>query len=113
MARMSAEKNREYQAKWWQANKELQILRVKNRVLILRQLLKEYKEKRPCMDCNQYYPSYVMDFDHREDKALNVSNAPARGWSWERTLKEIDKCDLICANCHRIRTWQREEIEDF
>lgn len=48
-----------------------------------------------------------MDFDHRPgtEKVRNV--AAMRGCSLKRLLEEIKKCDLVCANCHRLRTFQR------
>lgn len=68
--------------------------------------LKEYKESLPCTDCGVYYPSYVTDFDHISDnKSANIGNMMSRGWP--RILKEIEKCELVCANCHRERTHQR------
>lgn len=72
-------------------------------------LLKEIKSK-PCFDCNQIYPYYVMDFDHREGvvKINNVSQM--RFCSKDKILKEIQKCDLVCANCHRERTFSRRNL---
>ena len=65
----------------------------------------------PCMDCGRAFPPECMDYDHRpgEIKVANVSWM--KGRRWERVLAEIAKCDLICANCHRIRTKKREEVE--
>jgi hypothetical protein len=62
----------------------------------------------PCQDCGGSFPSYVMDFDHRDGrtKVNSISKLVQRG-SWAKILAEIVKCDLICANCHRIRTWRR------
>jgi hypothetical protein len=55
-----------------------------------------------CMDCGNDDPR-VLDFHHRDpkDKKLNVSQS----WSyrWETVQAERDKCDILCANCHRIR----------
>lgn len=70
-----------------------------------------YKESRPCMDCGQYFPAVCMDFDHRDpkQKRFSISNDIAR--LWEKTLEEIAKCDLVCANCHRIRTHNRKQID--
>ena len=62
---------------------------------------------RPCLDCNQRFPPFVMQFDHRDptQKKFLVSgtwlSAPAR------VLKEAAKCDIVCANCHRDRTFKR------
>jgi hypothetical protein len=65
----------------------------------------EYKSK-PCADCGQCFPPYVMDFDHvRGEKSYNVSYLI--GSASEKKLRaEIEKCDVVCANCHRIRTWK-------
>lgn len=63
-------------------------------------------KSQPCMDCDQTYPAYMMDFDHRpgEEKVTNIANLVGKGASLERIKEEIDKCDLVCANCHRERT---------
>ena len=64
----------------------------------------------PCMDCGQTYPPYVMDFDHllSSEKKLMVSKMV--GWSLDTLLAEVSKCDLVCSNCHRIRTFTRKNI---
>ena len=73
----------------------------------MKALLLEAKSK-PCMDCGRTYPHYVMDFDHvRGTKDMNVSAGARNGWSPERLQTEIGKCELVCANCHRIRTFTR------
>jgi len=67
--------------------------------------LNKHKEK-PCADCGIQYPPYVMDFDHvRGKKAFQLSIRIH--YSIERLRKEIEKCDVVCANCHRIRSHQR------
>ena len=68
-------------------------------------LLQEYKSSRPCTDCKQNYPYYVLDFDHLHSKKYNVSQMLTL--SWGTILNEIEKCDLVCANCHRKRTYSR------
>jgi hypothetical protein len=70
--------------------------------------MKDYVNKKknvPCMDCNISYPHFVMDFDHRDPKtkSMNVS-AFGDHLSYKKLDEEIAKCDLVCANCHRIRT---------
>ena len=58
-----------------------------------------------CMDCGIKYPSYVMDFDHRNQEKKNGSmNQVINRGSWKKLKEEIDKCDVVCANCHRERT---------
>lgn len=64
----------------------------------------------PCKDCGNRYPHYVMDFDHvRGLKDMSVAAGLARGWSIERLQREIDKCEVVCANCHRIRSFSVDE----
>lgn len=72
-----------------------------------REWLNSLKEGKPCADCGQVYPPYVMDFDHRDPplKTRGVTNMLM--YSKERILAEIAKCDLVCANCHRVRTYGR------
>ena len=60
----------------------------------------------PCADCGVQYPPYVMDFDHvRGKKLFNVGTAGARH-SFPQVEREIKKCEVVCANCHRERTHQ-------
>jgi pyruvate-formate lyase-activating enzyme len=53
----------------------------------------------------------VMEFDHRpgEAKVSHVANMLRDGIGKARILVEISKCDLVCSNCHRIRTWKRQQ----
>jgi hypothetical protein len=71
-----------------------------------RKTLMSARKSNPCMDCGRTFPPECMDWDHiRGKKTTNiarlVSAAPAK------LEKEIAKCDLVCANCHRIRTVKR------
>ena len=67
------------------------------------------KQNTPCVDCGGIFPPYVMDFDHvLGAKVGNV--AIAMSWSWDRLLTEIAKCDIVCSNCHRERTYQRQKL---
>lgn len=60
----------------------------------------------PCKDCGQSFPPCVMDFDHVVgNKVRDVSNGVGIGWSKKKILAEVAKCEVVCANCHRIRTF--------
>lgn len=65
----------------------------------------------PCADCGGRFHPYVMDFDHRPgtEKHFAISLAANMNIAWDRVLAEVAKCDLICANCHRVRTWNQIE----
>ena len=64
-----------------------------------------HRKDGPCMDCGGVFPPCVMDFDHRDPstKVCKVSSLVYSG-SEQLLLDEIAKCDLVCSNCHRIRT---------
>lgn len=65
-------------------------------------------KSQPCSDCHLTYPDVCMDFDHvLPGKAADVSALVARGSTLSRIAKEIALCELVCSNCHRIRTHQR------
>lgn len=70
--------------------------------------LNKLKESNPCADCGKFYPAYVMDFDHLGDKVASVA-AMMKNRGWQTILEEIAKCELVCSNCHRIRTWKRNQ----
>ncbi len=56
-----------------------------------------------CADCKQSYPLCVFDFHHTDPDKKDVSIATSLNNSLRYIEKEIDKCVLLCANCHRIR----------
>lgn len=64
-----------------------------------------------CADCNfsgKKCPS-VLDFDHvRSVKNFNVSEFKHHTNSFKKVKQEIEKCEIVCANCHRIRTAKRK-----
>lgn len=70
-----------------------------------RRVIREVKSK-PCADCGVSYPYFVMDFDHRDDKQFTISR-PTSYHNIGQLMAEIAKCDIVCANCHRIRTHSR------
>lgn len=65
----------------------------------------EYKATHPCVDCGNTDPR-VLDFDHRNraEKLYSISFMLVRCFSIEMLKAEIAKCDVRCANCHRIKT---------
>lgn len=73
--------------------------RERNRVLI------QERKRNPCLDCGGTFHLEAMEFDHRSDKRFEISQA--RDVSTVRLLEELGKCDLVCANCHRVRTANR------
>jgi hypothetical protein len=68
----------------------------------------EFLNGKSCKDCNTA-DTRVLEFDHlpEHEKTSDIGRMLCSGWSWKRILKEIAKCDIVCANCHRIRTYER------
>ena len=100
-------RNKESKRQWYLRNKEVHKADRIKRTLRNKKYYKEFKKNKPCLDCKIVYPTYVLDFDHRDGtkKRFNISLVSSH--SIETLQKEIDKCDLVCANCHRIRTHKR------
>lgn len=74
-------------------------------------MMRQIKEASPCADCKQHFPAVCMDFDHREGEAkvADVSKVVMDG-CWQKALAEMAKCDIVCANCHRLRTASRPSV---
>jgi hypothetical protein len=65
----------------------------------------EYFRSRPCADCGETDP-LVLEFDHLKDKRFDIgAGLPDR--NWDALLREMEKCEVVCANCHRRRTARR------
>lgn len=74
--------------------------------------LEEIKSTTPCVDCGGIFPPECMDFDHLRDKRKGVSALLYAGRPWSEVEEEMSKCELVCANCHRIRTRRRANNND-
>jgi hypothetical protein len=100
------EKRKAYAKKWnaefYKNNSVAEYKRIKTRRNELRIWLDEYKSKLACSICGENHPA-CLDFHHRDSKTKDFSPGNIRGWGWgrERVLQEIDKCVVLCSNCHR------------
>ena len=56
-----------------------------------------------CADCEGVFLPAVYDFHHLDPTAKDLAPAQALSGTWERAKAELDKCVLLCANCHRTR----------
>lgn len=100
---------KQYMRDWWARNKDKRAAYQRAKNLRMRQWLDEQKDK-PCMDCGGKFPPECMDFDHRPDEVKSFGISARIGsqmLSKAKFLIEMAKCDLVCANCHRIRTKKR------
>lgn len=91
---------RKYMAGWRARNRERLRQEQRARRRIVRQFLWDYKEDHPCIHCGESDPR-CLTFHHRDprDKAFQI-NVATRYWRLESIIAEVEKCDVICANCH-------------
>jgi hypothetical protein len=61
----------------------------------------------PCTDCGRFFPPQVMQWDHLPGTQKLGDVSTFKGRSREEVLAEIAKCQLVCANCHAVRTFER------
>lgn len=73
----------------------------------LRSVVNSAKSK-PCADCNQTFPAVCMDFDHLGNKEDCIGTMVSHGRPLLVILEEINKCEVVCSNCHRLRTARRQ-----
>jgi hypothetical protein len=115
---MVSECKRAYNHQWYLANRERLLAESKaryeanpqakyvsalERKYRLRLLMRQEKEGKSCVRCG-FDDTRALDFHHRDAnlKEISVSRMWHTGWSIERIRAEIAKCDILCANCHRV-----------
>lgn len=111
MAYKNREDQRTYSKEHYRRNKALYLNRAKagkkRTYLRNRIFLSEYLSDKYCIDCG-ISNILVLEFDHvRGEKSANIADKVAC-WSITRIKEEIDKCEIRCANCHRIATYERK-----
>ena len=77
--------------------------RVERNRIACQKFVAEYLKSHPCVDCGESN-SVVLEFDHINEKSFNLSDAIRQGYSLVTIQKEIEKCEVRCANCHRMKT---------
>ena len=98
-------KKLEYQRRYQEDNKKALLKKKRERINAQREYIRKAKD-RPCRDCGRKYPHYVMDFDHvRGKKKFNLNRLSKMAASWDTIDAEIEKCEVVCSNCHRERTY--------
>ncbi len=97
-----------YDHNYYSKNRATHYQRVKRLLAENRTKLWDYLDSHSCVDCGEKNP-IVLEFDHiKKGKVGSISYLLSRQrWSWASLLKEIDKCEVRCANCHRIKTFDQ------
>jgi hypothetical protein len=94
--------------RYYAANRDREIQRVRRRQDETTAFLRELRNV-PCADCGGRFEGHQMDFDHRDpsQKRFNLCAGRASLKNRAQILDEAAKCDVVCANCHRLRTRRR------
>ena len=74
----------------------------------VKKYIQEFKTSRGCADCGEKYPYWLLEFDHLRDKKFTISEFSQHFSSLDKIKEEIEKCDVVCCNCHRNRTFFRQ-----
>ena len=117
-----SKRHREYMRKNPEQRKKQKEWRERNRERV-KQLAREWHEAqravilkakdRPCADCDKVFHHWAMEFDHaRGEKLFDISSSRCGvKKNLNKLLEEIAKCDVVCANCHRYRTYLRARLK--
>lgn len=96
----------------YQTNKAAYIDRARARTIQVRAQLQAIvceEKNKPCLDCKQKFHPWQMDFDHiNDDKVDGIAKMVTNGVSEEVLRVEMAKCEVVCACCHRDRTYRRQ-----
>ena len=69
--------------------------------------IQEYKSNKCCADCKENYPYWILEFDHLDNKEFTISKYRSHTTSLDKIKEEIEKCEVVCSNCHKNRTFNR------
>jgi transposase len=72
--------------------------------------IREHKQGKRCADCKEDYPYWMLEFDHlpEHEKLFTIGGRRARDFTIQQLIEEIAKCDIVCSNCHKNRTYWRQ-----
>ena len=93
--------------KWYGKNAQRKMAWQKRRRDEIRQWWRELKATKRCEQCGESAPE-CLHFHHRDpaQKEIELGNVMRYGWCKDRILAELDKCDVLCANCHLRHHWE-------
>lgn len=107
-------KQKAAQRKSYEKNLETNLSKAESQRARVRGQIYTLKETTPCVDCNSFFPYYMVEYDHLDPKIKVASvSRLVRSSTLEKILKEISKCELVCSNCHKKRTWLRSKLVEM
>ena len=105
------EKNREYQKKYYEQNKQYYIDKSAERKRKIREDFNEYKSTLKCSKCGEDHIA-CLDFHHIDpsEKDFSIYQIKRYVWGKEKIEKELQKCIVLCSNCHRKLHYEERNI---
>ena len=104
------QKQKEAQAKHYQENKDSYRKARRDTRQRRRDFVKS--QMRPCDDCGIYHPA-IMDWHHREpEHKVGAICTLIKNSNMETIIDELQKCDCLCSNCHRLRHYGASLVFD-
>jgi hypothetical protein len=99
---------RTYDARYHQRNRQRRLVQKRALDASYRAWYSSLKQGKSCADCGGVFPPVAMQWDHLpgQPKAGELANL-IRKHNKSRILAEIEKCELVCSNCHAVRTLGR------
>ncbi|MEP7378397.1 MAG: hypothetical protein ABI725_02430 [Chloroflexota bacterium] len=90
---------------YYRRNREREHARIRVRQIGQLEMLRDLRRV-PCQDCGGRFEPHQMDFDHRDPatKSFELTKGRVMLMATAKVLAEVAKCDVVCANCHRLRT---------
>lgn len=109
-SKKTQEEQKQYRKEYNQKNRSRQALASAERRKVAKDFVDSIKSQSPCKDCGGFFPPVAMDFDHAgAPKNRAVSKMVSAAYKLDIIKAEIAKCELVCSNCHRVRTHSRKE----
>jgi hypothetical protein len=97
-----------YKDAHYQNNKQKYKDKAKRHDKKMQEWWQEFKSKLKCVRCGFSHPA-ALDFHHLYGKDKAIAQGRSEGWGKKRVLEEINKCEVLCSNCHRILHWEEKQ----
>lgn len=108
---------KKYHEGWYAENGDHRRQQVKNRRRKIKQRFRKYKETLSCEECGHSGKdnAWSLDFDHinPDEKVVSVSHLVSSGYGWDRIMEEVQKCRVVCANCHRKKGYHEQRLKEM
>jgi hypothetical protein len=95
-------------SKYYTDNRESLLINMRERRIQCVNWFKNLKDNQLCLDCKQPYSHYILEYDHLDPTTKVRAVSHLIEGDKEKVLAEIAKCDLVCRNCHKARTYSRK-----